>query len=42
MCDRVVSEDSFSIRYVSDQYKTQTMCNKAAADSLPALKLILY
>ena len=40
MCGRVVSEDSFSIRYVPDQYKTQNMCDKAVDDSLAALKLI--
>ena len=40
MCGRVVSEDSFSIRYVPDQYKIQNMCDKAINDSLAALKLI--
>ena len=40
MCDRGVSEDSFLIVYCSDQYKTQQMCDKAADDSLAALKLI--
>ena len=40
LCGRVVSEDSFSIRYVPDQYKTQKMFDKAVDDSLAALKLI--
>ena len=40
MCDRVVSEDCFSIRYVPDQYKTQEMCNKAIDDFLSALKFV--
>ena len=23
MCDRIISEDPFSLRYIRDQYKTQ-------------------
>ena len=42
MCDSVIHEDPISIRfllrYVSDQYKTQKMCNKAVDYSLAALK----
>ena len=34
MCDKIISDDPFSIRYVSDQYKTQQMCDKAVDDSL--------
>ena len=40
MCDSIISEDLFSIRYVPDQYKTQKMCDKAVDDSLAALKFI--
>ena len=40
MCDRVVSEDPFSIVYCPDKHKTQGMCDEAADDSLAALKLI--
>ena len=40
MCDRVVSEDLLSIRYVPDQYKTHQMCDKAV-DCLAALKFVL-
>ena len=40
ICDRVVSEESFMIIYCPCRYKTQNMCNEAAADCLKALKLI--
>ena len=32
MCDGFISDDPFSIRYVSDQYKSQKMCDKAVDD----------
>ena len=31
---------SFSVRYVSNPYKTQQMCHKAAADCLDALTFV--
>ena len=34
MCDRTISDDSFSIKYVLDQYKTQQIFDKAADDYL--------
>ena len=34
MCGTVTSEDSFSIRYVPDQYKTQQMSGGAVDDCL--------
>ena len=40
MCDRVVSEDYFLIVYYPDKYKTQGMCDEAAADSLAGLKFV--
>ena len=40
MCDRVVSEGLFLIRYVLDQYKTQQMCDGAVDNSLAVLFLI--
>ena len=40
MCDRVVSEDSFSIVYCPNKYKTQKMCNEAVDNYLAALKFI--
>ena len=38
MRDRIISDNSFSIRYVPDQYKTQKMCDKAVDDCLATLK----
>ena len=40
MCDRIISDDPFWIRYVPDQYMTQQMCDKAADDCLAVLKLV--
>ena len=40
MCDRVISEVSFSIGCVPDQYNTQNMCNKVVDDCLAALKFV--
>ena len=38
MCDRIISDDPLSIRYVPDQHKTQQICDKAVDDCLAALK----
>ena len=40
MCDRIVSDGPFSIRYVPDQYKAQQMCDEAVEDCLAALKFV--
>ena len=40
MCDKIISENPVSLRYVLDQYKTQQMCSKAVDDCLTALKLV--
>ena len=40
MCEKVASKDSFSIRYVPDQCKTQQMCDKAVDNCMAALKLV--
>ena len=40
MCDRIISDDPFSIRYVSNQYKTEQMCDEAVDDYLVALKFV--
>ena len=40
MCDRIIFDDPFSIRYASYQYKTQQMCGKAVDDCLPALNFV--
>ena len=34
ICDRTISDDPFSIKYVLDQYKTQQIFDKAADDYL--------
>ena len=42
MCDKIVSEDLFELKYCQDRYKNEEMCNKAACryDFLPALKFV--
>ena len=40
MCNSIICEDPFSIRYDLDQYKTQQMCDKAVDDCLAALQFI--
>ena len=40
MCDKVISEDPFSIRYVPDQYKTKQMCDEAVDVCLAALEFV--
>ena len=42
MCDKIVSEDLFKLKYCQDRYKNEEMCNKAACryDFLPALKFV--
>ena len=40
MCDKIISENPVSLKYVLDQYKTQQMCSKAVDDCLTTLKLI--
>ena len=40
MCDSISFEDSFSVRYVPDQYKTQQMCDKGVDYCLVALKFV--
>ena len=40
MCVKAVSEESFSILYCPDEYKTQRMCDEAVDKSLKTLKLI--
>ena len=41
MCDKIISDDPFSLRYVPDQYKTQQMCDEAVDDFLPILNFVL-
>ena len=40
MCDSIIYDDPFLLRYVPDQYKTQQMCDKAVDDCLAALKFV--
>ena len=39
--DKILSDDPFSLTYVTDQFKTQQMCYKAVDDCLAALKCVL-
>ena len=38
MCNSVIFKDSFSIRYIPDQYKTQQMLDEAVDNCLDTLK----
>ena len=40
MCNSIICEDPFSIRYVPDEYKTHQMCDKAVDSCLAALKFL--
>ena len=40
MCDRIIYDDLFSLRYVPDQYKIPEMCDEAVDDYLAALKIL--
>ena len=40
ICGRFISDDPFSIRYVSDKYMSQQMCDKAVDDCLTPLKFV--
>ena len=40
MCDRIISGDSFSLRYVPNQYKTQKICDEAVDHFLPTLNFV--
>ena len=40
MCDKIVSDDAFKLRYCYDRYKAQEMSTKAIDDFLEVLKFI--
>ena len=40
MCDKVVSEEPFILKYCLVRYKTKEMCDKVVDASLPALKFV--
>ena len=37
VCDKIVSDDPFNLKYCHDWFQTQKICNKVADDFLPAL-----
>ena len=41
MCDKIVSEDPFKLKYCHDKYKTYEMCNKTVDDFLPISIFVL-
>ena len=41
MCNKVVSEDCFMLKYCFNRYKTQDMCDKILDVFLPTLTLFL-
>ena len=41
MCDKVISENKFMLKFCFDKYRTHEMCNKAVDTFLPTLKLFL-
>ena len=40
MCDKIISDDPFKLKYCHNRYKTPKMCNKAIDDFLLALKFV--
>ena len=40
MCNKIVSDDPFKLKYCHDRYKAQEMYNKTVDDFLPALKFV--
>ena len=40
MCDKVVSKKPIMLKYCSERYKTQKMCDKAVEGCLSALKFV--
>ena len=40
MCNSIISEDPFSVRFVPDQYNTQQMFDKTADDCPAGLKFV--
>ena len=40
MCDKIVLEDAFMLKYFLHRYKTQEICGKAADGFLPTLKFV--
>ena len=40
MCDKIISENPFMLKYCPDEYITQKMCDKAVDDFLPTLDFV--
>ena len=40
MCIKIVSDDTFKLKYCHGRHKTQDICNKAVDYFLPALKFV--
>ena len=40
MCDKIIYDDPFSLRFVPAQYKSQQICDKAVDDCVAALKFV--
>ena len=40
ICDKIISDDSFSLRYLPEQYKAQQLCDETADDFLPTLDVV--
>ena len=40
MCDKIIPENPFMLKYFPDKYVTQKMCDKAVDDFLPTLNFV--
>ena len=40
MCDKIISENPFMLKYCHDRYKTKETCDKVVDDFLPALRFV--
>ena len=40
MCDKIISENPFMLKYCPDKYMTQKMCYEAVDDFLPKLNFV--
>ena len=40
VCDKIVFDDPFKLKYCHDKYKTQKMCAEAVDNCLPVLKFV--
>ena len=40
MCDKIISENDFILKYCPDKYVTQKMCDEVVADFLPTLNFV--